>query len=265
MRAGLWSSVLILQLTLPSVAAAQAQVLPAAVDVEPAANTTARQSDGRESMFRALFADFGRELSTLPSKSTAITLGLGGVLAMAVHPNDHMLTRRASQSESLDAVFDPGETAGGGWAHAAAAFTTFAVGRATGNQRVQAVGADLVQAQILTAMLTQGIKFSVNRTRPDNTPYSFPSGHTSGSFATATVLSRHFGWKVGLPAYGFASYVAASRLQENRHFASDVIFGAAVGILAGRTVTVGRGEAKFAMAPMGVPGGGIGVAFTRVR
>ena len=72
---------------------------------------------------------------------------------------------------------------------------------------------------------------------------------------------RDLGWKVGLPAFGVATYVAASRIQEKRHFLSDVAFGAAIGIVAGRTVTIGRGETRFAVAPMATPGGG-GVSFT---
>jgi membrane-associated phospholipid phosphatase len=83
------------------------------------------------------------------------------------------------------------------------------------------------------------------------------------TFASATVLQRDLGWKVGIPAYGIATYVAASRIQENRHFLSDVAFGAAIGIIAGRTVTLGRGDGRFAVAPMAAPGGG-GVSFTWV-
>ena len=44
---------------------------------------------------------------------------------------------------------------------------------------------------------------------------------------------------------------------------SDVAFGAAIGIVSGRTVTIGRGENRFALAPMAAPGGG-GVSFTWV-
>jgi len=44
---------------------------------------------------------------------------------------------------------------------------------------------------------------------------------------------------------------------------SDVAFGAALGIVAGRTVTVGTCAGRFAVAPMGAPRGG-GVAFTWV-
>ena len=104
--------------------------------------------------------------------------------------------------------------------------------------------------------LTSAVKLSVRRARPDGTQYSFPSGHTSVSFATATVLQRHLGWKAGVPAYALATYVAASRVQDKRHFLSDVAFGAAIGIVAGRTVTLGRGEHRVTMAPAATPGGG---------
>ena len=48
-----------------------------------------------------------------------------------------------------------------------------------------------------------------------------------------------------------------------RHYLSDVAFGAAIGMMAGRTVTIGRGEARFAVAPAAAPGGA-GVNFTWV-
>jgi membrane-associated phospholipid phosphatase len=75
------------------------------------------------------------------------------------------------------------------------------------------------------------------------------------------VLQRHYGWKVGVPAYAIASYIAASRLSNARHYLSDVLVGAAVGIIVGRTVTIGVGAERFAVSPMIVPGGG-GVQFT---
>jgi membrane-associated phospholipid phosphatase len=210
--------------------------------------------------FRALFVDLGHEMRGLRSRGTLVTLGVGGALALAVHPADRTLTSRATGSLALDEVLDPGESGGSGWAQGGAALAAYLVGRASHRPRLQAVGADLVQAQIVTAGLTQGVKFAVGRKRPDDGRYSVPSGHTSATFANATVLQRHFGWKVGVPAYAAATYVAASRLQENRHYASDVIFGAAIGVVAGRTVTVGRGRAAFAVSPIAVSGGG-GVQF----
>ena len=80
------------------------------------------------------------------------------------------------------------------------------------------------------------------------------------AFASATVLQRHFGWKVGVPAYAVASYVAASRVEVKHHYLSDVAFGAALGIVAGRTVPVGHGH-RLVLTPMVTPDGA-GAGFT---
>jgi membrane-associated phospholipid phosphatase len=134
----------------------------------------------------------------------------------------------------------------------------------TGSQRTVQVAADVFRAQALAQMTTYAMKYSIRRTRPDGTRFSFPSGHTSVTFASATALHRNFGWKVGVPAYGVAAYVAGSRLQTRRHHLSDVVFGAALGITAGRSVTIGRGKSRLAVAPVAVPGGS-GVTITLLR
>ncbi len=153
-----------------------------------------------------------------------------------------------------------GEILGGALVQVGGAFAAFGIGKITKNPGIEALGRDLVRAQIVTQTLTQAIKYSVGRTRPDESSNrSFPSGHASGAFATATVLQRRYGWKVGSAAYGVATYIAASRLSENKHFLSDVIFGAAIGIMSGRTVTIGLGPARFALSPMIPAGGGVGI------
>src|SRR5262249_47540359 len=84
--------------------------------------------------------------------------------------------------------------------------------------------------------------------------YSFPSGHAADTFAFATALERHLGWRYSVPAYMFSSYVAISRLPANRHWLSDVVFGASVGIISGRTVTSNEAN-PFPVAVTAVPGG----------
>lgn len=87
-------------------------------------------------------------------------------------------------------------------------------------------------------------------------------GFVSAPFAAATVLQQHLGYKAAIPTYLVASYVAMSRLHDNRHYASDVIFGAATGIVVGRSVTWhGR---NFFASPMLVPGGA-GIQLIAVR
>lgn len=258
-------SLLVVMCLTATAVSAQSDAAPRAPSRDPGASRGAAVSNDRsEPSFRSIFSELGHEFAGLPSKDTAITLGVGGALALAVHPADSTLTQRAARSEPLDDVFEAGAFSGSGWVQFGAAFGTYLVGHATDKRRVQAVGVDLVQVQIVNAAITQGLKLAVRRTRPDGGQFSFPSGHSSGTFATAAVLSRHFGWKVGLPAYGLATYVAGSRIQENRHYASDVIFGAAVGIVAGRTVTVGRGGKGVIVSPVVIPGGA-GVMFSRVQ
>ena len=209
----------------------------------------------------SLFRDLGNDFRHLPSREAAIILGAAGWASFAIRGQDAAITRNWSTSPALDGLFEPGASVGGGAVQFGGALATFALGRAMKSPRMSIVGADLVRAQIVGTVLTQGIKVSTGRQRPDGARFSFPSGHTSSSFATAAVLQRHFGWKAGIPAYGLAAFVAGSRLQENRHYMSDVIFGAAVGIVSGRAVTVGRGRGVFSVAPFAVRGGG-GVGFT---
>jgi membrane-associated phospholipid phosphatase len=118
---------------------------------------------------------------------------------------------------------------------------------------VSHVGMDLIQSLAISEGLTQALKYTTRRQRPDGSGRnSFPSGHASDTFAFATALERHLGWKGAVPAYIFSSYVAISRLPANRHWLSDAVFGASVGIIAGRTVT--RHGHEFPVAV--VTGGG---------
>src|SRR5207253_3041750 len=61
---------------------------------------------------------------------------------------------------------------------------------------------------------------------------SFPSGHTSASFAVATVLARHLPSAAWL-CYGIAKWVAASRIWRGSHFPTDVLAGVILGVTVG--------------------------------
>ena len=211
--------------------------------------------------FAGLFQDTVTDFRNLASKDTLTVLAVGGLMAAALHRVDQPATTMLSGSK--EELYSSGETIGSARLQFGSALATLAVGRLTGSPKLTAVGADLVSANIVAQTLTTGIKIAARRTRPDGTEFSFPSGHTSVSFAAATVLQRHFGWKAGAPAYAMASFVAASRIHEKRHFLSDVTFGAAVGIVSGWAVTVGHGKAQMSVAPIAAPGGGGGgIGFT---
>src|SRR5437870_12947320 len=96
---------------------------------------------------------------------------------------------------------------------------------------------DLIQSLAMSEVLTQTLKYTTRRERPDHSGRnSFPSGHAADTFAFATALERHLGWRYAVRAYVFASYVAVSRLPANRHWFGAAVFAPAVGFIAGRTV-----------------------------
>ncbi len=88
-----------------------------------------------------------------------------------------------------------------------------------------------------TAGITYGVKYTVNRTRPNGADHSFPSGHTSASFSSATYIHRRYGYKKGRLAYLAATFVGWSRIQANKHYTTDVLVGAALGSLSGFLLT----------------------------
>ena len=210
----------------------------------------------------SLLGDIGRDYRRFfTSRETAIILSVGVAVSMGVRPFDGSIAGsrfngELNQGTGIDASFEGGELLGGALFQVGGAFATYGLGRAVGRPGIASLGRDLVRAQLLTQGITQAMKYGVRRTRPDGSnAASFPSGHSSGTFASATVLHRHYGWKAGVPAYAVATWVAASRLSENKHFLSDVAFGAAVGILGGRTVTFDHGSTRVEVAPLAVPAG----------
>jgi membrane-associated phospholipid phosphatase len=113
----------------------------------------------------------------------------------------------------------------------------FTAGRFVEAPRFRAMSYDLLDAFVVNWAYTSVVKAAVGRERPNGEDSkSFPSGHASNAFALAAVVERHYGWKGGVPAYALASAVAVSRLQRNKHYLSDVMAGATLGYLVGRTV-----------------------------
>src|SRR5262245_14509763 len=233
-------------------AMAHAQSLPPAACADRSAPSIGR-----------VLTDTVRSFGHLPTRTNVAWLAGGGAAALAASPADDALARRLPASGTVDDVFGSGGVIGGAAVQFAAAMGVYTVGRVSKSGCTSAIGGDLLRAQLVAQALTLGIQYTVRRERPDHgTGFSFPSGHSSVTFATATVLQQ-FGWKVGVPAYALASYVAAQRVEANRHYLSDVIFGAALGIVSARAATATTKHA-FVMVPTVAPGGA-GIAFVRVN
>jgi membrane-associated phospholipid phosphatase len=227
----------------------------------PPVAAAARSSEAEHGFAMRFVRDVGGDYVHFLSKENAAWLGLGGAAALVIHPADDDLSEWA---QTENASLAGGATYGSQWLHIPVAMGVWAVGAAAGSGRVADAGRDLLRAQLSVVSWTYAIKLVAQRTRPNGDPHSFPSGHASTSFASAMVLQEHFGWKLGLPAFAAAAYTATSRVVANQHWASDVVFGAFVGIASGRTVTIHLRETRLSVAPLAVPGGG-GVLVTALR
>jgi len=132
----------------------------------------------------------------------------------------------------------------------------------TSNDRFRSMSFSLTQALIMDYTMTAVLRVAFPRERPDGSgTLSFPSGHASGTFASAAVIS-HYYKKAAIPAYAIASLVGFSRIEKNKHHLSDVVFGAMLGIVAARTAVRGTNTllgGKVSWMPWALPEGGFAV------
>lgn len=98
----------------------------------------------------------------------------------------------------------------------------------------------MMSAYAINGLSTLAIKGIANTERPSDTwnngDYGFPSFHMSSSMTMATVLDEYYGPSVSVPAYALAGLIGWSRIDQRDHDLSDVVFGAAMGYVIGKTV-----------------------------
>ena len=220
-----------------------------------AAPLLAQQQDSSASAHRAVF-----------TRGDVVAAAGIVVATVAIHPFDERialgLQRPALQKDA-------------GLQHTATAFrllgspgvlllggTFYVVGRVTHTRGLAAAGLHSTEAIVLAEVAGGLLKWTTGRARPftvgDTLPgdfqflrgvrngyaySSFPSVHTIAAFASAAALTSeasrswaHSGWLIGPVLYGSASMVGPSRMYNDQHWASDVVFGAGLGTIAGITV-----------------------------
>lgn len=145
--------------------------------------------------------------------------------------------------------------------------------------KAKAVAMDGLTASVISAgIITPLMKFTVGRVRPNASDrtfdfkpfsgnYSFPSGHTTQAFAVASVIAAHYDqwWVQGL-SYGLAGVVGYSRVEQNSHYASDVVAAAIIGTAVGRTIVKRHNKLKegaFTVTPY-FDGQGSGLVFSKI-
>ena len=98
----------------------------------------------------------------------------------------------------------------------------------------------MLDAYTITGLGTLAVKGISNTSRPstdwNNGRYGFPSFHAASSFCIAAVLEETQGLQVGLPAYVAAGLIGWTRIDERDHDLSDIVFGAVLGTVIGKSV-----------------------------
>lgn len=123
----------------------------------------------------------------------------------------------------------------------AAPILIFGTGLIEKDQDLKQKGLVIGASFLVTTVIATTLKHTINRPRPFETypdiqklsaggSSSFPSGHTSDAFSTATSLSLAFPkWYVIAPSYTYATLVGYSRMHLGVHYPSDVLAGAVIG------------------------------------
>ena len=142
-----------------------------------------------------------------------------------VHANTRLITHFKTEIDNYTQYFGPALTVG------------LKLGGYEGRSDWGRLLASAAMSYGIMAGLVNGIKYTASEMRPDgSTANSWPSGHTATSFVGATLLHHEYGmtrspW-YSIAGYGVATATGIMRVLNNRHWVSDVLSGAGIGIMS---------------------------------
>ena len=199
------------------------------------AEATAEDSPLARRTLKALPANLLAGTAGVWSRATIWPLAVGAAVTGAAAPFDARVRRAvASPGAQFGTVL---QAAGNTLATSAGVLSLYGIGALAHSERLQAMSYDMVEGTIVAGVLTTGLKYAVHRERPDGSNHSsFPSGHSSNAFVLATIAEMHYGWKIGVPSYLGAAAIAYSRMVHDKHYLSDCLAGATLGVIVGRAV-----------------------------
>lgn len=196
------------------------------------------------------FASDGRYLFTFPARTSAkgawLTAGVAAATALTIHQDeeirDEVLENRGRTSRRVSTKFEP---LGRHQVEVAALGTFYLAALGARNERAVSTAATAFESYLWAAITTSATKAAFGRERPGGGTGEgrffagdsiFPSGHTARSFAIAAVLVDRHGRKAGWVAYPLAALVGLSTIEQDRHWASDVVAGAGLGLAIGKGI-----------------------------
>jgi membrane-associated phospholipid phosphatase len=219
--------------------------------------------------------DFATTPFQLANGNLLMTIGVAGALGLTYGFDGEIRDiLQRNRSRGIDKAADAGALVGDPFLHLGVAALVYGGGILAESPRWKETGEMIGEALILADGATLVLKEASGRGRPivtahkgDFRPFGFrsdydglPSMHTASSFAVASVLARTSeSLPVAVASYCAAAFVGFSRMNQDKHWASDVLLGAAIGELAGRVVTGQHArKSSYAFVPtVTVAGGGL--------
>lgn len=175
-----------------------------------------------------------------PFNTDAKYITMAGTLATAmVYSNKDFRNYKKRESLSSAQPFGKygiiGDAAGKGILNVSYAVGALALGYYYEDKSLVNSGEHMAKASLYSTGLTVLMKNLINEKRPGypDDPNSFPSGHSSASFAFASVITANHGWYWGSAAYFTAAFISLSRINDDFHYLHDVIFGLTIGTAYG--------------------------------
>lgn len=213
--------------------------------------------------------------SRLDTKSALITLGVIGV-GGALYAYDDEIRDYFSDSKHHSSAQDNLANAAEmiGYPYTLAIVGIYGgSGYLMKNDKMKETALLSYESFLVAESICVSVKYATGRARPkrgkgpysyspfsfDTSDTAFPSGHATSAFSIASVFASEYEspW-VGVLAYGFACLSGWQRLYDDKHWASDVWFGAVLGTLVGRSVVYlhKKTDGAVSLAPMVDPSSG---------
>src|SRR5262249_33792109 len=121
----------------------------------------------RHTGIKAMVKDLASDVTHLPSKENAFWAGVGGGLALAVHPADDNVNAAMINSDFAHDFFKFGSVLGQLYTLLPAAVTVYTIGRAKDEPKVSHLGMDLIESLAISGAIVLPLKYTTRRERPD--------------------------------------------------------------------------------------------------
>lgn len=204
--------------------------------------------------FKGMFSDTGYAL-TSPLRwdksdwatAAVVAGGTGMFFVLDDEIMDDVQGSRSSTTDDLSEVFEP---FGNGAVVIPVLAGLYLYGRFGENDKAQRTALLATESFLVSGLFATVLKVSAGRHRPSKgndadtfdgpstSNKSFPSGHTTSAFAVATIVANEYEHvpMIAPISYGIAALAGFSRMNDNKHWASDVFFGAALGYFTSKTI-----------------------------